>query len=40
MGSEAQFIRKLFRGGHAIWHSNHVVVEHWVEAKKFNKEWL
>lgn len=40
MGSETQFIRKLFREGHAIWHSNDVVVEHWVEAEKLNKAWV
>lgn len=40
MGSETQFIRAVSRGGHQIWHSSDVVVEHWIEAAKLNKTWI
>ncbi|MBI4003272.1 MAG: glycosyltransferase family 2 protein [Nitrospira defluvii] len=40
MGSETQLIQTLYRNGHRIWHSSDLVVEHWVEADKLNREWI
>jgi glycosyltransferase involved in cell wall biosynthesis len=40
MGSEAEFLRRLMRQGHAAWHVTGAVVEHFIRASQMDAAWI
>jgi L-malate glycosyltransferase len=40
MGSETEFVRRLVRQGHAVWHVADAVVEHFVRRTQMRREWV
>ena len=40
MGSEAEFVQRLFRAGSRCWYSPDTIVEHLIDERHLNKSWV